>query len=102
METFNSEIPDSVLETLKGIFNELFAPHKVVDVLATDDVGWEGDPLVKISIVFEDLPGEDGLPDMKKTVGMRTKVYPVLEEAGVARWPYFSVITKHELRHATA
>ena len=102
MVPVEDEVPDSALETLKGIFNELFAPYKVAEVIAENDESWDGDALVKIYIVFEYLPGDDGLPDMKKAFGMHRKVIPVLEEAGVTRWPYFSFTTKHELYHESA
>lgn len=97
MEPVESVVPDSALESLKGMFNELFAPYKVAEVLAKADESFDGDNLVKISIVFEYLPGDDGLPDMKKTFGMRGKVYSILEEAGVTRRPYISFITMQEL-----
>lgn len=95
-------VPDYVLETLQDIFNEMFAPDKVVAVRATGEESWDGDALVKIDIVFEDLPdnelpGKDGPPDMKKAFGIWRRVRPVLEQAGDTRRPYFRYMTKHEM-----
>ncbi len=103
MTPFDAEIPEGVVETLKEMFIEIFAPEeKVVDVLAEGFEGWDGDALVKVTIVFEDLPGEDGVPDAEKFMGIMGRVKAVLEEAGDTRWPHTTIATKEEVLREAA
>ncbi len=102
MTPVDAEVPESVLETLKGIFNDMFAPDKVAAVCAEGVEDRDGDAVVQLTIVFEDLPGEDGVPDMKKLTGFVERVKPVLEAAGDTRWPFWSIATKEEMLREAA
>ncbi len=103
MTPVDAEVPEGVVETLKETLSDLFAPeHKVADVCAEGMEGWNGDALVKITIVFEDLPGEDGVPDAGKLTEIVERILPVLEEAGDTRWPFWSIATKEEMLREAA
>jgi hypothetical protein len=50
----------------KEVANANTAPNAVVSVSAIDDLGWDGDPIVRVSIVIDDdainkLDGEAGI-----------------------------------------
>ncbi len=103
MTPVEQEVPEDVLETLKGKFNELFAPDKVVAVRAAGGTTWDGDVVVRIDIVFEELLDENGhpdfgVPDMEKASGIGWRIIrPVLEKAGDDRRPLCRYLTVQDI-----
>lgn len=77
------------------IVNANTAPDAVVGVSARDDLGWDGDPIVRVSIVIKDeisngLRGEDSL-------NILMQLRDGLATSGDDRFPIIDYATPSEL-----
>lgn len=94
MTQANEKVPKKLLKRLKKALKKHLKPAKVVDLYAKGKVGWNGDPFIKIGIVFEKLAVDKGLPDAQKLILCGSIVRPILDEAGDTRYPSFSYHVK--------
>lgn len=91
---------DNFDEELKRIAQQKLKPAIIVDVISEKDEGMDGDPILRISIVFE---AEQDLLDPKKVISLvRYLRDPINSLPTLERFPILSFMTPEEVKDATA
>ncbi|MFY8099787.1 MAG: hypothetical protein ACOVOA_07480 [Allorhizobium sp.] len=80
-------IAKAVKDTLSGDFGKV----RIADVLVQDEVGWDGDALLRVDVVFE---GAHKDIDARKLTGAVRNVRLRLRDMNEDAFPLFSFISK--------
>ena len=86
LETVRGAIFDALSRTLRAV--------KILDVRLSEDVGPEGEDVLRIDVIFE---GDPQKIDPRLISGMVRTLRPVLEEAHESAFPLISLISKSDL-----
>lgn len=84
-----NRIAKVVRETLAADFNNV----TITDVFVEEEVDADGDPLLRVEVIFEGTPKD---LDAKKLSGAVRHIRPKLAEIGESAFPLLSFISKGE------
>lgn len=90
---------DLIKKSIAQVFEARFAPAKVIDVSLVDDVDHDGDPILRIQVVF-DAP-HDRLEPSRVRSFLRHLREPLQDQIG-DRFPVMRYVTKQEAEAAAA
>jgi hypothetical protein len=82
-----------VSKTLKKELGERFKPVQILDLSVEKSVGYDGDDLLLVRVVFDKEPHK---LDAMKLVGNVRHFRPVLEKLGERAFPLFSYFNKED------
>jgi hypothetical protein len=84
------KIEEIVRDTLAADFEKIH----VSDVQVREEVGWDGDDLLHVYVVYEKAPKH---ADIRRLLGAVRRVRPKLTEVGETAFPLFSFISRDEV-----
>lgn len=86
---------DEIERIAKEVASANTAPDAVVSVVARDAIGWEGDPIIRVSVVLADKAMEKF--DGKTSIDVLSQLNERLERAGEHRFSTIDYATVSEL-----
>ena len=84
------KIEEIVRDTLAADFEKIH----VSDVQVREEVGWDGDDILHVYVIFEGAPKHS---EIRKLSGVVRHVRPKLTEVGEKAFPLFSFISKDDV-----
>ena len=89
-----------IYKIVNRVVREQLAPAQIVGLTVKEAEDADGDPILRIEVVFE---AAGGRPDPKKVLGLiRHLRKPLADEGGSERFPVFSFMTADEASDAAA
>ncbi len=85
-------------KVLKELIQEQLAPARIIEVTSEEAEGHEGDPIVRIRVVFE---AENDRLDPENMVGLARHLRPTLDKLNPDCFPVFSYATPEEIKLLT-
>ena len=79
--------------TIRHVIEERLAPMQVVDVETEEDVGHDGDEIVRIRVVFA---ADSGRPKAENVIGLTGLVRESLLDRDIDRFPILTFMTSEE------
>ncbi len=90
---------DQLTKVVTSVVEEQLAPVRIVSVSVEEDIDHDGDPVLRVSVVFE---SEDEDLDPDRVLGLVRHLREPLKELQEARFPIFSFMTPDEVDGAAA
>lgn len=91
---------DDLITVIRKIVEDELAPAKITNLFVEPDEDHDGDPILRIKIVFEVEEGHE--LDSRKVIGLARHLREPLENLGEARFPVFNFETTGEHAGAAA
>ena len=82
-----------VRRTVRNVVSHQLAPAKIIDVELTEDVDHDGDPILRVRVIFE---AKDDSLGAKNVLGLARHLREPLELLGETASPVFSFMTSKE------
>lgn len=86
-------------EILKKRIQEQLAPAQIIDVISEEAEGYDGDPILNITVVFK---AENDRLDPEKVLGLISHLRPTLRKLKLDRFPIPYFMTPEEVEYATS
>lgn len=83
---------------IEKVIREDFPDAKLLAVKIKEDEGFDGDPILRITVIFQTTHGFDP----KRAAGIVRRIRPALRENEVDAFPVFSFMSKKDARIAGA
>lgn len=88
-----------LLDIIERVVQDELKPAQILDVRVSEDVDHEGDPILRVEIVFE---VEGNRLDPARVVGLGRHLREPLQKLQEDRFPLFTFMTRDEIDGAAA
>ncbi len=90
---------EKVAETIRSVVEKQLAPAEVTEIVLEGDLDHDGDPILRVQIVFE---AEDDRLDPAKVKGLTRHLREPLDNFANVGFPVLNFTSKHEVPPAAA